>query len=147
MEIHLSQMLAVYRIYARAEGKSHKTIAWITDGVRYFINFLGVDQEVTSIQAHDLRRFIIALQNSNRFRSHPFTKPQKDKLSPHTIKTYARAIRAFFRFLHREEFIEQNPMLKVKMPKVPKNIVPTFSYYYLLSSATIWDLCVFHRGT
>ena len=41
--------------------------------------------------------------------------------------TYASAIRAFFGYLHREELIDHNPMQKVKMPKVPKKVVPTFS--------------------
>ena len=51
----------------------------------------------------------------------------KDKLSPQSIETYARAVRAFFGYLYREEMIARNPMQKVKMPKVPKVAVPTFS--------------------
>ena len=42
-------------------------------------------------------------------------------------KTYARGIRAFFGCLHRDGFLETNPMEKVKMPKVPETVVPTFS--------------------
>ena len=102
----ISEALAAYHICARAEGRSPKTIQWITASVGYFIEFLGADQEITSIAANDLRRFIIALQTTKKYRKHPYSKLQQDKLSPQSIETYARAIRAFFGYLHREELIE-----------------------------------------
>jgi len=74
-----------------------------------------------------LRRFIIALQDSQKYRNHPYTKQQHNKLSPQTIETYARAIRAFFGYLCREGLIASNPVIKVKMPKVPRKVVPTLS--------------------
>lgn len=123
----ISDALAAYRICAQAEGKSPKTIRWIMSSVTYFSDFMGPKQEINSITANDLRRFIIALQRSTKFRNHPYNKPIPEKLSPQTIETYARAIRAFFGHLEREELISHNPMLKVKMPKVPKKVVPTLS--------------------
>ena len=88
---------------------------------------MGGDPDIGAITANDLRSFIIALQDSLKYRRHPYNKPTEEKLSPQSIETYARAIRAFFGFLHREELIESNPMQKVKMPKVPIKVVPTFS--------------------
>jgi site-specific recombinase XerD len=123
----LADALIAYRICAKAEGKSPRTIEWITSSVRYFSEFLGHDADITDLTTDDLRRFILACQDSHRFRNHPFTKPQKEKLSPQSVETYARAIRAFFSYLYREGLIEANPMQKVKIPKVPKKVVPTFS--------------------
>ena len=123
----ISQALRAYRLCAKAEGKSPKTIDWITSSVGYFRDFLGSDQVISTVTADDLRFFIVGLQNSHRFRNHPHTKPQPDKLTPQTVETYARAIRAFFGFLHREELIDTNPMVRVRMPKVPRKVVPTFS--------------------
>ncbi|MCK4723550.1 MAG: tyrosine-type recombinase/integrase [Dehalococcoidia bacterium] len=124
----LQDALVAYKTYARAEGNSNKTIVWITSSVGYFADFLGSDnQDIASITGNDLRRFIIALQGKHKFSNHPYAKPQQAKLSPQSIETYARAIRAFFGFLYREGFAETNPMEKVKMPKVPETIVPTFS--------------------
>jgi site-specific recombinase XerD len=88
---------------------------------------MGGDPDISTITGNDLRRFIIALQSSNRYRKHPYAKMQQDKLSPQSIETYARAVRAFFGHLHREGFIDDNPMQKIRMPKVPRKIVPTFS--------------------
>ena len=124
----LQDALVAYKTYARAEGKSPKTIRWITSSVGYFADFLGPDrQDIAGIAANDFRRFIIALQGKHKFSQHPYNKPQQAKLSPQSIETYSRAIRAFFGYLYREGFIEKNPMEKVKMPKVPEMVVPTFS--------------------
>ncbi|MFC1969911.1 tyrosine-type recombinase/integrase [Chloroflexota bacterium] len=123
----LSDALAAYKICARAEGKSPRTIGWVTSSVGYFAKFLGGDPDISSITADDFRRFIIALQESRKFRDHPYNKPQEQKLSAQSIETYCRAIRAFFGHLHREELIEANPVARVKMPRVPKKVVPTLS--------------------
>jgi len=113
----LQDGLVAYKTYARAEGKSPKTIRWITSSVGYFADFLGPDQQdISIITANDFRRFIIALQDTTKFSHHPYNKPQQVKLSPQSIETYCRAIRAFFGYLYREGFIDRNPMEKVKMP-------------------------------
>ena len=123
----LSQTLTAYRLYARAEGKSPRTVEWITSCVQHFIEFLGGDQELVAVSAEDLRRFIRALQDAHKYRKHPYSKPQPDRLSPQSTETYARAIRAFFGHLFKEEFIGVNPMQNVRMPRVPQKVVPTFS--------------------
>lgn len=124
----LSDALVAYKTYARAEGKSPKTIRWITSSIGYFAEFLGPErQDIAGITANDFRRFVIALQDKHKFSQHPYNKPQQAKLSPQSIETYCRAIRAFFGYLYREDFIQTNPMEKIKMPKVPETVVPTFS--------------------
>jgi integrase/recombinase XerD len=96
--------------------------------VTYFKEFLGPDnQDIDRITGNDLRRFIIELQQRPKFLRHPITRIQQTKLSDQAIQTYARAIRAFFSYLHREEMIDRNPMVKVKMPRVTKKVVPTFT--------------------
>jgi site-specific recombinase XerD len=89
------------------------------------MDFLGGDQDIATITTSDLRSFILALQESPKYRHHPYHKPQETKLSPYTVSTYARAIRAFFGYLKAEELIEHNPMQKVRMPKVPQKVIPT----------------------
>jgi integrase/recombinase XerD len=123
----IKEALTAYRICAQAEGKSPRTIEWICCSIRYFTDFLGGDRPIEQIGPDDLRAFIIALQARPRFSNHPYARPQPNNISPQSIQTYARAIRAFFGFLQREELIDTSPMLKVKMPKVPYKVVPTFS--------------------
>jgi len=124
----LQDALVAYKTYAGAEGKSPKTVAWIVSSVGYFAEFLGPEQQdIGTITGNDLRRFIIALQGRPKFANHPYNKPQQAKLSSQSIKTYCRAITALFGFLKREGFIDNDPMAKVKMPKVPETVIPTFS--------------------
>ena len=123
----ISEALTAYRICAQAEGRSPRTIEWITSSMRYFSDFLSTDRDVSSINANDLRSFIIYLQQRKKYQKHPYNHAQEDRISPQSIETYCRAVRAFFGFLKREELITRNLMEKVKIPKVPKKIVPTFS--------------------
>jgi len=71
----LFDALAAYRICAKAEGKSPKTIKWVTSSVTYFSNFLGDNPDIEAITANDLRGFIIGLQDTHKFSHHPFNKP------------------------------------------------------------------------
>ena len=66
----LSDALVAYRIRDRTEGKSPCTIGRVTSSVGYFGRFLRGDPEISSITADDLRRLIITLQNTGRFRDH-----------------------------------------------------------------------------
>ncbi len=120
--------LCAYRTYARAEGKSEKTIRWIVSSVGYFAAFLGSDQqEIDRITANDLRRFISAMREKAKFSNHPFNKSLPQKLSIQSIETYCRGIRAFFGFLDHEGFLRPSPLAGVKMPKVPIKVVAILS--------------------
>ena len=123
----LSDALTAYRICSKAEGKSPATVSWVADAIRYFSEFLGGDIDIDRLTANDLRRFIIALQEKRAFSRHRFTKPQDRPLSPESIASYTRAIKSFFSFLEREGFVSANPVKKVKVPKTPRKVMPTFS--------------------
>jgi len=64
--------------------------------VGYFARFLGGDPDVPSITADDLRRFIITLQGTCKFRDHPFNKPQETKISALSIQTYCPGHQGIF---------------------------------------------------
>lgn len=118
----LQDALVAYRTYAGAEGKSPKTVAWVTSSVGYFADFLDPEpHDISSVTGNDLRRFIIALQSKDKFSNHPYNKRQQVKLSPQSVETYSRAVKTFFSFLKRD------PMANIKMPKVPETIIPTLS--------------------
>jgi site-specific recombinase XerD len=123
----LSDALTAYRICARAEGKSARTIGWVTSSVGYFAKLLGSHPDISSITADDLRRFIITLQNTSKFRDHPFNRPQETRISALSIQTYCRGIKAFFSCLLREGLIEANPVANVRMPRTSTKVAPTFS--------------------
>jgi site-specific recombinase XerD len=126
----LSELLYGYRLSSLSEGKSHNTIAIVDASVRYLEEFLtsrGLSTEVTQIGVNELRQFSVYLRERPRFAHHRFTKPQAGQLSGHTINGYMRALQAFWSWLEREGFIEENPFAKLRIPKAPKKVIPTFN--------------------
>jgi len=126
----LSKLMEGYQLSALSEGKSHHTVAIMNDSVRYLEDFLagqGLSTDVTEIGAKELRQFSVSLRERRRFAHHRFTKPQTGPLSGHTINGYMRALQAFWSWLEREDFINENPFTKLKIPKAPKKIIPVFS--------------------
>lgn len=116
----LSDAINAYKICAKAENRSVHTIAWMCRVGGYFSEFLD-DTSLEKIGANDLRRFIIALQQKQIFNNH-----QQKTLSPQSVKSYIRGIKAFFGYLEHEEFIHNNPMKKVRLPKAPQTVMPVF---------------------
>lgn len=128
--IRLDSLLQGYRLYARTEGKSPKTIGITGTAIgtlRDFLEARTYSTTVTEIGIQELREFILHLQQVKAFKRHRFTRPQDKGLSGHAINCYLRAIRAFWSWLVREEIIRENPFDKVRIPRAPQKIVATFS--------------------
>jgi integrase/recombinase XerD len=126
----LSNLIGSYRLCARAEGKRPKTIDTVTSSVTYLEKFLvsqGLATEANSIGPDEIRAFILYLQQKRRFTGHPYTYPQQDGLSLHSINSYLRSIRAFWSWLTAEGVVEQNVFTRVRIPKAPVKVIPTFS--------------------
>jgi len=126
----LDNLIQGYRLCARTEGKSEKTIQITATALTTLKNFLearGFSTDVTDIGARELREFIFHLQQVRAFEHHPFTKPQSRGLSGYAVNCYLRAIRAFWSWLVRDEVITTSPFHKIKIPKPPKKVIATFS--------------------
>jgi len=70
----LARLIQGYRLHARTEGKSDKTIAIVANSVSYFENFLrseNLTTDVTEIGSGEIRAFILYLQQKRCFSGHP----------------------------------------------------------------------------
>lgn len=126
----LDRLIPGYRLFAKTEGKSPRTIAVVSSSVTYLERFLeseGLTTDAEHIGPAELRAFILYLQQKRCFSGHRFTKPQEKGLSGHTINCYLRSIRAFWSWLVSEGIVESSPFAKIKVPKVPRKVIPTFS--------------------
>ncbi len=126
----LDRLMEYEMLSARAEGKSQKTIETTLLALRklryyLYINKLPTDAQL--IQAEDIRLFILKLQASPRYANHPYIGNQSTTLSPISINCYLRSIRAAFNRWVAEGFIDHSPFEKVRVPKAPKKVIPTFS--------------------
>jgi len=128
--VALGQLIRGYQLCATTEGKSPNAIAIVSNSVDYFRDFLtseGRSKEVTQISQHEIREFILYLQRKRCFSNHRFNRVQDRGLSGHTINCYLRSLSIFFSWLVSEEIIQENPFDKVKIPRPPRKVIPTFS--------------------
>ncbi len=124
---NLGDFLIIYEKFAATENKSQRTIETVTAAVSAFHKFLGSRDDITRIQAEDLRRYIRSLQERSKWSGHPTIKGREGNLSPHSVASYVRSIRSFWAWLKREGFIRNNSFKRVPVPKAPRKIVNTFS--------------------
>ena len=128
--MEIAALLQGYQLCAATEGKSLRSIEIVTQSVRYFREFLlahGASTDAAAIGPQEIRAFIFYLQQKPRYSNHPLTPVQDQLLSEHSVNCYVRSVRVFFSWLVSEEIIAAHPFERVKIPKVPKKIMPTFS--------------------
>lgn len=126
----LEELVEGYRLCALAEGKSRNYICLVASSVKFLKQYLeakGLTTDATKIDFQAIRGFILHLQSATRFALHPFARPQAGGLSGYTINTYMRSIRAFWSWLAAEGIITENPFSRLKIPKAPHKVIPTFS--------------------
>ena len=93
-----------------------KTIKGYRNGLEFLINYL--------IQEHGLTRIEeVTTQHLKAFFMWQTKRNRKETYMNGLLKTYS----AFFKYLVEEEYIENNPVLKVNWMKEPKTIIKTFS--------------------
>ena len=110
----LGSLIYGYQLCAATEGKSPNSLAIVTRSVTYLYDFHSSNDsstDVTQIGSMEMRAFILYLQQKRCFSNHPYSKAQQRELSGHTINTYVRSI----------------PFSRIKMPKIPRKVIATFS--------------------
>jgi site-specific recombinase XerD len=135
-------LLRGYQLCAASEGKSHNSIAIVTNSVNYLADFLGsrgISTDATQISRRELRAFILYLQQKRCFSGHRFNHVQDRGITGHTINCYLRSIRSFFSWLVSENVIAANPFDLVKIPRPPRKVITTFSNFQIQQLLSIID--------
>jgi len=73
-----------------------------------FVAFIGENKEVGTIQYLDFRKFLASLRHHN--------------YRPRTLARKLSALRSFFKFLHKENLIQENPAVLLMTPKLDKTL-------------------------
>ena len=121
----IDQLIKLYEVSNRAEGKSPKTVSWYSDILGLFAGYLHDEcgQDEISIFTKDtVRNYILYLRERPRFQGHPFT-PSNGKVSPKTVQGHVRALKAFSTWLYTEGYTEDNRLQSVKLPKAPTKLI------------------------
>ena len=125
---------AVQGFYRRckAEGVSANTIKTYSYHFYRFVHHLFADgkEKIEDVKTDDIRKYLIDMQDKG--------------YSPHTVADVYRSISCFFRWLYTENMIAENPMSRVKKPKVPKEFARTFSHGEIRMMFDFWDKGTFY---
>lgn len=120
------QLLDIYASSLKAANRSVRTITWYREILFRFFSFLesqGLLKPVHDLGNAELRAYIMHLQSTTKWANRTYIKEAKGSLSPYSIQGHVRAIKAFFSWLEREEYIESNPLARFPLPKVPQYMV------------------------
>jgi len=127
----LATLIEGYRIFCLAEGKRPMTIRWYVGKLEVFLAYLkehDMPSDASELTTTHLRTFLVHLrENVKADENNPMKPSREENLSPKTIQGYARTLKAFFSWLHREGYIIDDPGKLVKIPKAPKVIIETLS--------------------
>jgi len=136
------QLLDIYASSLQAANKSVRTINWYLEILLRFFSFLESQRllkPVHELGTEELRAYTVHLQNTTKWSNRKYIKEAKGRLSPYSIQGHVRAIKAFFSWLEREEYIEQNLMVKFPLPKVPQYIVKILTIDQIKKLLSILD--------
>ena len=112
-----------YLIAARADGRSPKTIDWHRASLKQFTGWReehGVPDDPESWAPAVLRAYVIYQQDRRNVRTGL-------PLSGSHVNGLIRSLKAFCRWLHREELVSRDLFAKISVPKPPTLVVPTLS--------------------
>jgi len=111
-EIQLSKLVSHFNQCLKAEGKSPKTVSWYEEMLSVFTRYLessGIIPILANFNLESVRAFIVYEQNRG--------------LSPYTVQARVRAMKAFSSWLFDEQYIGENILAKLKMPKAPVKVI------------------------
>ncbi len=115
-------------------NRSKKTIEWHSTALRFLHEFLAQERGITlvsEVDAPDLTAWFMHLRKSPG--AHGKLRSER------SVQTYARSARAFFHWVVRCGWREENPFDRVSFPRVGKPIIKTISpeeFEQLLLSCT-----------
>jgi len=124
--IPLERLARHFEAHNRSEGKSPRTVEWYCRVLCYFGDFLqerGYSTQLGDIDIAAVREFVLYLQTKPRWSGHPFIPSTNGNLEAMSVQTYVRGLRAFFSWLHREGYTEENLLAELRPPKAPRKLV------------------------
>ncbi|MGQ9656017.1 MAG: tyrosine-type recombinase/integrase [Thermodesulfobacteriota bacterium] len=128
--IELRELIRHFELYNRTEGKSQKTVDWYNVTLRQLQAFLVGSKKTTELSGlgeAEVREFILHLQQRRRYQDNSYVLAQRGKLAAISIQTYVRALRAFFNWLYREGYTNENRLANLRPPKAPTKVVEVLS--------------------
>jgi len=123
-------MLDEYSLSLEAYNRSPDTISWYLEILNQFFDFLessNLLKPIPELGRGELTQYIHFLQNRKRWPNREHNGKDLGGLSESAIQGHVRAVKAFWGWLARDEYIEKNVLSKYPLPEVSEYIIPTLS--------------------
>lgn len=124
--IQLGKLAQHFEAYNRSEGKSPATVHWYCRVLTYFGNYLkehNLPDTLGDLNVYVVRDFILYLQTRKKWNDHPYISNPRGNLAAISVQTYVRALKAFFAWLRREGYTEEDILSGLKPPRAPQKLV------------------------
>ena len=118
----IAYFIAGYALHHKSQRHSEQTIAFHTDRLNRFVWFLQSENyplTLSEITPHHLRHFLVYLSEQKQGRWNSSNPLANRPMSQATIHSYAKSLRAFFRWAVEEAGLRSNPLAGIKMPALP----------------------------
>lgn len=132
MSITLSTLIEYYATSKQVAGCSPKTLIALRSNLGRFMRFLeqrGHSLTLPDLTIHDARAYVASLQGKvTKYDGHPLNTPIPDcELSPQTVWSHVRTLRAFSNWLKQEGYSKNVVFEMLEMPKLPKKKIEVLS--------------------
>jgi len=123
-DMPLAQVMEDYASDLRIQRKSPKTISFYQRNLRLFIRWLQMHGHrcvLVDLNMPTVKKYIFYLEEEHRkYNGHPFTPEQDEGLSMYSVQGHVRSLRALSSWLYYEEYLLDNVLQRLKLPKAPK---------------------------
>jgi len=124
LTITLTRLIEHYTIDLKSQNKSDKTVRWYIANLRSFEIWLKRHRrpgQLNDLDIDTVRLYVLYLQDEHpKYQGHPYTPSRGDRLSDYSVQGHVRTLRAFSSWLQREEYLEENVLSRLRVPKAVK---------------------------
>jgi site-specific recombinase XerD len=128
-KVTIKQAIDDFFLSCKVEGKSYGTIECYQDKLKGFLWYCenyDIPSCIDEVTTQHLREFLAYLRDTeHRFNSK--CPRAKKHINSTTIQKYYRALSSLFNFLIREEVLDTNPLVKIKVPRAEKKVIKALS--------------------
>ncbi len=124
IDLALTQVMADYNADLKVQRKSPKTIIWYESNLKRFIKWLaknGYRCVLSDLNLRVAKAYILHLEEVHRkYEDHPSTPEQDKRISLYSVQGHVRTLKALSSWLFREEYLPENVLARLRLPKAPK---------------------------
>lgn len=129
MDITLKQAVDLF-LFDRDTYCAPTTMQNYKNTVKYFVNYMEERKTLTSeqlkmsdITKDDIKAYMIYLRSKPCMLDHPYRRTQERPITKTSVRSYTRDIKVFYHYLHKDGYLEVDPMLNIKLIENEKKLV------------------------